>query len=1696
MSSPNKSRARDLSRMAFLACLSLAWFQHPSAMAQTAFSDDFDRASLGANWQVESGAFDVASDQLRQNSGQKFINARLLYDGGTTTSANQYSKLQVTSLASHTWGFMLRVGGPASDHYQVHLPNGASEWRWERHDPNFVGRIDDCVGDGPALAGDWVGVTVEGAGTDTVVQVWRWFVDPDFGGPVDVVTNWGAADCVMTADPAMPVNGNTGLGVRAYTGHLSASATADNWFGGDVSASVCGDSIVEGLETCDDGNVVNGDGCDSSCVMEVCGNGVVQINEECDDGNLVNGDGCDAMCLDEPLPPVRHFTDNFDRASLGMDWSTESGAFSVLGNQLQQNSGHKFVNARLRYVANDTASINQYSKLQIATLASHTWGFMLRVNGASSNHYQVHLPTGSDEWRWEQHDPDFVELIDQCVGDVSASVNDWIGATVEGTGSNTVVQAWRWDNDPDFGGPVDIAGNWGLSDCTMTADPTTPIDSGVGLGVRAYTGHKTTLASIDNWHGGDRPMPSICGDGVIGGNEECDDAGESATCDADCTLVICGDGTLNLLAEVCDTDADCSPGQLCASDCGSCDALGVCGDGILQEGSPLPPGQDWLSVTLAENVGVSARILGVDIDGDGDTDFTADGNSEDHIYLWENESIGSSIDFQLTVVDGSYPGNGRPGFSAAGDIDGDGNIDVVAGGGGAVQWYEAPTWTRHPIEIGGTTGGNGGLVIDVDGDGHLDLISARLNTDLVWWRNPGPIGVQNPWTRYTIDAGGAAAGFNHDLALGDIDGDGQDELVALFVGGGVLWYDIPADPLVDPWPATQILNNTLDPFVGLAVGDLDDDGDVDVVISNKWYERPADPSTPDWTPRTIFPSAVQNITIADINADGRLDVIGAEGFVFPNGRVLWAEGPVDPKSQTWTQRTIAANLDGPENVWAGDLNGDGSIDVVSGAMGTSTGWDDNDSTLLLFENYINSGNEECDDGGTLPGDGCDENCIFELCGNGVVQINEECDDGNLVNGDGCDAMCLDEPLPPQRHFTDDFNRGSLGMDWSVESGAFGILANQLQQNSGQKFVNARLRYVANDTASINQYSKLQIATLASHTWGFMLRVNGPSSNHYQVHLPTGSDQWRWEQHDPDFVERVDQCVGDAAVSANDWIGATVEGTGSNTVVQVWRWDGDPDFGGSVDIAGNWGLPDCTMTVDPTAPIDSGVGLGIRAYTGNKTTNASIDNWYGGDLPVPSVCGDGLIEGIEECDDSNLIDGDGCDSSCILEVCGNGVLQIGEQCDDGNMMGGDGCDANCMNEPISGQAFQDDFNRVTLGSDWTSQNISFSISMDQLASDSGALFQNGRLRWTADQTDTSDQYGKLQVVNQQSQTWGFLFRGNLLDGDHYQVHIPNGGSEWRWERHDPGFVRRIGQCAIGGATNDGEWIGATIDGSGDDTVVRVWRWLADPDLGGAVNIDGNWGPPNCIMTENPLSPVNTGTTLGLRSYTGSSTATALADNWFGGDCGPLVTQSSCGANMTGAPRVLEIFNSFGAGAPNSLLDPDGVAFDSLGNVYTAACGLGPDSEGVFMRDSMGVITEVISDQGDLLGNPMSCPVGLTVDPSDSLFTVGFLSDNAFKRTSGGVITEIIDSSGDGIGNTLDGTLGIALDAAGAVFVTGFYSDNVFRVNTNGTVDQIIDFTGDGINGLDGPFGVAVDGSGNVYVAGFISDNIFRITPGGV
>lgn len=69
----------------------------------------------------------------------------------------------------------------------------------------------------------------------------------------------------------------------------------------------------------------------------------------------------------------------------------------------------------------------------------------------------------------------------------------------------------------------------------------------------------------------------------------------------------------------------------------------------------------------------------------------------------------------------------------------------------------------------------------------------------------------------------------------------------------------------------------------------------------------------------------------------------------------------------------------------------------------------------------------------------------------------------------------------------------------------------------------------------------------------------------------------------------------------------------------------------------------------------------------------------------AYCGDGVVEGSEECDDGNRFSGDGCTELCASEsslideiglLCGDGALTLGEECDDGARQNGDGCSELC------------------------------------------------------------------------------------------------------------------------------------------------------------------------------------------------------------------------------------------------------------------------------------------------------------------------------------------------------------------------------------------------------------------------------------
>lgn len=68
------------------------------------------------------------------------------------------------------------------------------------------------------------------------------------------------------------------------------------------------------------------------------------------------------------------------------------------------------------------------------------------------------------------------------------------------------------------------------------------------------------------------------------------------------------------------------------------------------------------------------------------------------------------------------------------------------------------------------------------------------------------------------------------------------------------------------------------------------------------------------------------------------------------------------------------------------------------------------------------------------------------------------------------------------------------------------------------------------------------------------------------------------------------------------------------------------------------------------------------------------------FPPPPGCGDGFHDtAIEECDDGDLDDCDGCNRLCRLEACGNGVTECTEECDDFNLDPCDDCSPTCRVE---------------------------------------------------------------------------------------------------------------------------------------------------------------------------------------------------------------------------------------------------------------------------------------------------------------------------------------------------------------------------------------------------------------------------------
>jgi hypothetical protein len=269
------------------------------------------------------------------------------------------------------------------------------------------------------------------------------------------------------------------------------------------------------------------------------------------------------------------------------------------------------------------------------------------------------------------------------------------------------------------------------------------------------------------------------------------------------------------------------------------------GNSARESGKPWEMHKPWEAHLLTKTRGTMEMFALHDFNQDGTPElYSANYRKQHPIEIWRftksPEGAPTLTPFVLGVEGGGH------GF-AFGDVNGDGREDVLC----EVGWYERPTgdpfarpWKFH-AETALPHPSCPFVVKDLNQDGRLDIIFGRgHDVGLYWWEQqaPRPDGT-TVWKKHIIDESWTQA---HALALADLDGDGQEELIA----GKCVWAHNGGDPgAADPpaiyyysWHRSTVKftrHTIAGPSEGIALGrqysvvDLNGDGRLDLTAPSK-----------------------------------------------------------------------------------------------------------------------------------------------------------------------------------------------------------------------------------------------------------------------------------------------------------------------------------------------------------------------------------------------------------------------------------------------------------------------------------------------------------------------------------------------------------------------------------------------------------------------------------------------------------------------------------------------------------------------------------------------------------------------------------------------------------------------------------------------------------------------------------------------
>ncbi|WP_053002203.1 T9SS type A sorting domain-containing protein [Kordia jejudonensis] len=472
-----------------------------------------------------------------------------------------------------------------------------------------------------------------------------------------------------------------------------------------------------------------------------------------------------------------------------------------------------------------------------------------------------------------------------------------------------------------------------------------------------------------------------------------------------------------------------------------------------------------------------------DLDGDGDMEMLFTSSLSTSIIAWYENIDGQDAFGEQQVI---TPLAKNAGKAYPGDVDGDGDMDVISEGNG-VSWYEnrdglgtfgAPKTIALSTSLAYTS--------DLDGDGDIDVIS-RNSVGLSWQENidgQGNFGAQQIIT--------TLINYAHSVFASDLDGDGDmDVLSTSGSDNKVVWYENTDGQ--GTFGGQQIITTLVNSPQSVYAIDLDGDGDIDVLSASEddhkiaWYENTDGQGTFGGQQIiTTLTNGARSVYASDLDGDGDMDVLSASRY---DDKVAWYEN-IDGQGTFGSQQIISTLADNVQSVYATDLDDDGDMDVLCAIR--------DDDIIAWYENI--------DGQGTF---GTQQVITSETNGPIWVYASDMNSDGNM---DVLSVSASDNTIAWYRNIGTNANEinGEITMDTNLDG-----------CDNGDNSIGNLLVETTDGTVNLSTFSlNSGVYQLFPDSGSFTTSIVSPLNNYYTVNPITATSNFTGIGN----VDTVDFCI--------------------------------------------------------------------------------------------------------------------------------------------------------------------------------------------------------------------------------------------------------------------------------------------------------------------------------------------------------------------------------------------------------------------------------------------------------------------------------------------------------------------------------------------------------------------------------------------